>query len=326
MSFTSFADADQIVDRFIELLHRQGITPAVGRKIENEFLSPLQLLESTRNLGRLVDNPELLADAGGMYDLAAKVLAAEALPEFSTFFPHLKLFEAGEVFASAVQPKGASIRDHTNRKLAELYLGTLAAHVGFEVQLDDPVTAEGDNPDVMFRLAIANGTNPPLWALAIKTIHSVHGQTIFDNIKKAAAQIDAPACKADRGIVVVNLKNSLDHAALWRNTYESLTDAKAALDAQTDSRIAAPELDRSPDEWEEVFAGRASPLVLFISHAVVRLRFPTGLEVPTIFKIAKLASPIGRQDHTAHWIADWLNHYMQIILRGVPGRLGVEPS
>jgi hypothetical protein len=94
MSFTSFEDADDIVDRFINLLHSLDIHPAIGSKIEDEFLSPLQLLESTRNLGALANNPELRADAGGMYDFAAKLLAVETQPEFKSFIPHLKLFEA----------------------------------------------------------------------------------------------------------------------------------------------------------------------------------------------------------------------------------------
>ena len=77
VSFTRFEDADEVVNRFITLLNTHGISPAVGSAIESEFLSPLQLLESTRNTGQLANSPELLADAAGMYDLAAKILAVE---------------------------------------------------------------------------------------------------------------------------------------------------------------------------------------------------------------------------------------------------------
>lgn len=150
MSFTKFEDAEGIVNRFITLLNQHGISPAVGSRIESEFLSPLQLLESTRNAGKLADSPELLADAGGMYDLAAKILAVETQPEFQSFIPHLKLFEEGAKFATAVQPKNGDIRDDVNRKLAELYLGSLAVHFAFNVQLDHPVNSKGDNPDVLF--------------------------------------------------------------------------------------------------------------------------------------------------------------------------------
>jgi len=116
MSFTSFEGAEEIVNRFIGELSRFGITPAIGSKIEDEFLSPLQLLESTRNLQRLVYSPRLIADAGGMYDLAAKLLAISTQPEFQSFIPHLQLFEAQGAFATVVRPKCGHSPDDVNRK------------------------------------------------------------------------------------------------------------------------------------------------------------------------------------------------------------------
>lgn len=325
MSFTSFEDAEKIVDRFIGLLHTLCISPVIGSKIESEFLSPLQLLESIRNLGNLVNCPELLADAGGMYDLAAKLLAIETQPEFKSFIPHLKLFEAGAEFSTAVQPKNGDIRDDVNRKLAELYLGSLAVHFAFNVQLDHPVSSKGDNPDVMFEVR-PDELPPSLWALAIKTVSSRAGQTIFENIQKAAKQIDAAACLAHRGMVVINLKSSLQHDQLWRCTYTSLADAKAALQAQIDTLIAVTETDRPSSDWEPLFANRTAPLVFYFAQAVVRLRLPEGREVPTILKMAKLGNPLGRQDQIAEFIAHQLNEGMQNILRGIPGAPGQAPA
>jgi hypothetical protein len=325
MSFTSFEDADDIVDRFINLLHSLGIHPAVGSKIENEFLSPLQLLESTRNLGALAANPELLADAGGMYDFAAKLLAVETQPEFKSFVPHLKLFEAGAAFATAVQPKNGDIRDDVNRKLAELYLGALAIHFAFDVELDHPVKSKGDNPDVMFKVE-PDGLPASRWALAIKTVSTRAGQTIFVNIQKAAKQIDATACPADRGMVVINLKNSLQHDQLWKGIYASLDAAQAALGRQMDELIAAVETGRPASDWEPLFAHRAAPLVFYFAQAVIRLRLPDGKDVPTILKMAKLATPLGRQDPVAQTIALQLNEGMQTILRGIPGAPGQVPA
>lgn len=324
MSFTSFEDADKIVDRFIKLLDSHGITPAIGSKIEGEFLSPLQLLESTRNLGRLVNCPELLADAGGMYDLAAKLLAVETQPEFQSFIPHLQLFEKGAPFATAVQPKRGDIRDDVNRKLAELYLGSLAVHFSFNVQLDDPVHSKGDNPDVMFEMR-QGGRPSSVWALAIKTVSSHHGQTIFENIQKAAKQIDALACPADRGIVVINVKNSLQHDQLWKTTYESLNEATADLLKQIDAIINATQAARPHSDWGPLFANRASPSVFFYAQAVIRLRMAAGKEVPTILKVAKLVNPLSCKDPTAEIIAQHLNEGMQKILRGIPGTLGQMP-
>jgi len=325
MSFTSFEDADKIVDRFINVLHMHGVTPAIGSKIESEFLSPLELLESTRSLGALVDNPELLADAAGMYDLAAKLLAVETQPEFDSFIPHLKLFEAGAEFSTAVQPKKGDIRDDVNRKLAELYLGSLAVHFAFNIQLDHPLNSKGDNPDVMFEVKPEEGA-PSLWALAIKTVSSRSGQTIFENIQKAAKQIDAAACPANRGMVVINLKGSLQHDELWKSTYNSLDDAKAELLAQIDAIINAAEADRPLSDWEPLFSSRTAPLVFFFAQAVVRLRLPGFNEVPTVLKIAKLANPLGRQDPMAESIGTHLNHFMQSIHLGIAGTLDQMPT
>lgn len=325
MSFISFEDANDIVDRFISLLSKLGISPAIGSKIEGEFLSPLQLLESTRNLGALVDKPELLADAGGMYDLAAKLLAIETQPEFSSFVPHLELFEAGAEFSTVVQAKSSDIRDDVSRKLAELYLGSLAVHFAFNVQLDHPVNSKGNNPDVMFEVR-PDGFPPSTWAMAIKTLSSRAGQTIFENIKKAANQIDAEACHADRGMVVINLKSSLLHDQLWNGMHTSLDDAKVALLNQINTLMEAAETDRPLSDWEPLFAKRTAPMVLYFAQAVVKLHLADGQEVPTILKMMKLANPLGRQDHIAQSIAHQLNEFMQNVLRGIPGGPGQAPA
>lgn len=324
MSFTRFEHADDIVSRFITLLNKHGITPAIGSIIESELLSPLQLLESTRNTENLAASPELLADAAGMYDLAAKILAVENQPEFQTFIPHLKLFEHEAKFATAVQLKNADIRDDVNRKLAELYLGTLAVHFAFNVQLDHPISSKGDNPDVIFEVR-PDKLPSSTWALAIKTVSSLSGQTIFENIQKAARQIDAPACSADRGMVVINLKNSLDYDQLWTNTYSSLGEAQSALQSQMNSLIQATEADRPLSDWELLFGSRTSPLVFYFAHAVVKLRLPGNQEVPTILKLSTLANPLRRDDILALSIANQLNHWMQTILQGIPGEVNQEP-
>ncbi|HEY3851903.1 MAG TPA: hypothetical protein VGL87_13085, partial [Steroidobacteraceae bacterium] len=62
--------------------------------------------------------------------------------------------------------------DDVHRKITELYLGTLALHLGRNVALDDPNEADGDNPDVLFDLVRGDGAPPKRWALAIKTIVS----------------------------------------------------------------------------------------------------------------------------------------------------------
>lgn len=203
--------------------------------------------------------------------------------------------------------------------------GALVIHFAFDVELDHPVKSKGDNPDVMFSVE-PDGIPVSRWALAIKTVSSRAGQTIFENIQKAAKQIDSAACPADRGMVVINLKNSLQHDQLWGTTYTSLDLAKTALGMQMDELIAMVENGRPASDWEPLFAHRAAPLVFYFVQAVVRLRLLDGREVPTILKMAKLGNPLDQQDPVAQSIAFQINEGMQTILRGIPGALGRMPA
>ncbi|MFI7720512.1 hypothetical protein ACIAM6_19310, partial [Acinetobacter baumannii] len=80
--------------------------------------------------------------------------------------------------------------------MAELYVGCLAAHVGTNVILDHPTASRGDNPDIIFTVEETTTAVPRQWALAIKSISSRSGQTIFERIKEGARQIDDDKCPA----------------------------------------------------------------------------------------------------------------------------------
>lgn len=326
MSIIKFECAKNILDKFIELLDRYDITPAIGSEIEGELLSPFQLLEATCDLDSISFSPNLLADAAGIYDLAAKLLAVETQQEFKKFIPHLELFKVKSEFASVVQSKSASILDDTNRKIIELYLGSLAVHFGHNIRLDHPTNSKGDNPDIIFDIEPTCGYPPSTWAFAIKTTSSTSGQTIFENIQKAANQIDAASCPANHGMVIINLKNSLRHEDLWNCKFTSLEDAKKALQSQVNGLIVATEKDRSTSDWELLFSKRTSPIVLYLALAVVRLAPSGELELPTILRVCAAANPLSRADPLAVSIACQLNHWMQSISQGRPGEFGQMPA
>ena len=236
MTYVTFYEANDIGDRFLTLLHNRGIHPPPYSKVEDELLSLTQLIEVMKNpsLAKGPNEVSVLREAAGLHDLAAKVLSVECLPEFDTFVPHLQLIaKHGVRAASITQIKASSIQDDTARKMAELYMGCLAAHVGTEVELDSPTNAKGDNPDVIFKVEPCHPVNHPQhWALAIKTISSHVGQTIFERIEGGAHQIDDQKCNADRGMVVINAKNALDHDKLWYSNYTDLPSAIEALSTQ----------------------------------------------------------------------------------------------
>jgi hypothetical protein len=68
MIISTFAEAAAVTDRLIAILAQNGVTPAMGARVESELLSPLEVMELARRK-RPQDLPvNLLAAAGGMYD------------------------------------------------------------------------------------------------------------------------------------------------------------------------------------------------------------------------------------------------------------------
>lgn len=330
MGIVPFPAVNEISDRFLDVLARHGISPPGGSKVEDELLSVVQLLEVAKDPSRYSADEQVatLRAAVGLHDLAAKVLSTEPLPEFSAFIPHLRLIGQGKIpTASLGQNAKSAVFDDTSRKIAELYLACLAAHAGRDVQLDSPTggKGKGDNPDVIFR-TYPDGLPSRRWALAIKTISTSHGQTIFERIAEGAGQIDRVACPADVGMVVINTKSALDHKALWESTFLTEGDAGDAMTRQVHALIAAAEKDRDPAEWNAVFAGRTMRPVLFLAQSLVSLPTAAGNRTPTALKMLFAHSFGEAPDNEAAGLAALLNHYMQTILLGEPGGPGRQPA
>lgn len=331
MTFVPFHDAANIGDRFLALLSRHNIDPPAGSSFEEELLSLTQLVEVMKNpsLAQGAKQVTLLRAAAGLHDFAAKVLSVEPLSEFSGFLPHLRLIAQTKMApASLSQNMSSPYNDDTARKMAELYMGCLAAHVGSQVELDSPTAAKGDNPDVIFTVTPTPSDvaqHPEQWALAIKTIGTSQGQTIFERIKEGAEQIDDAKCPAQKGIVVINAKNALDHQTLWGGTFPDLQAAMNALGSQLDSLAGNANADRPRAEWNAVFSNKVRRPVLFLGQSLVHLPTPAGMRTPTALKMLKAYGANGALDPTARGLADCLNHYMQTILLGIPGGAGHQP-
>ncbi|MDO9460333.1 MAG: hypothetical protein Q7N95_09505, partial [Alphaproteobacteria bacterium] len=166
---------------------------------------------------------------------------------------------------------------------------------------------------------------PERWALAIKTIGTSQGQTIFQRIKEGGKQIDDPKCLAQKGMVVINAKNALDHDALWNGTFSDLQAAMDALGSQLDSLASNANNNRPQTEWDTIFSSKAKRPVLFLGQGLVHLPTPAGMRTPTALKMLKAYDANGALDPTAHGLAHCLNHFMQTILLGIPGAAGSQP-
>lgn len=310
MTLVPFHNANSVGDRFLDLLHQHGIDPASSSMIEDELLSLTQLIEVTKNPHLAVGNDRLrvLRHAAGLHDLAAKVLSIQDFPEFPKCLDHLRLISKSKQEASVGQLQAGKVSDDTGRKMAELYVGCLAVHCGEDVEFDHPTSAKGDNPDVMFRY------RKKLWALAIKTISTRSGQTIYERIKEGASQIDSAACPADTGMVVINAKDAIDHDALWEPAYNDLDEVSIVMDNELARLAAAACQDRPQSEWDELFTGRVVRPILLLGQSVARLQTPSGQDIPTPLKMLRMFTAGGSIDDTAHELATALNHYMQTIL------------
>ena len=326
--FVPFLSADDVVNRFLDLLSRLKIHPPTGSSMEDELLSLDQLLEVLKNpvLAQGRNEERILRSAAGIYDLAAKVLTVEPLPEFEKqFVPHLKLIEKVKVrVASLGQNAVNEYDDDTARKIAELYVGCLAAHLGTHVELDHPDRSKGDNPDVMFTLEDQSG-GLKRWALAIKTIgEGSSGQSIFERIEHGSRQINHPKCNADRGMVVINAKNAIRQKDLWEGRYADLRQAKAALNIELMRVIAEASRCRPQEEWDQLFTGKTVRPIVFMAQTIVKLPTPLGV-LPTPLGMMVADGAGGKYDGEGAFIAHQLNVFMQTIRRGVPGTHGAFP-
>lgn len=259
MSYPSFARATEVVDHFVNLLAEHGIDLTRGSAAEGEALAMFDVFEMWKNPARRPADPRPIAKAAmGFVDLAGKVMGVKDHPDFGQLVPHLQMLSKTTVLQNAV----SLVTDDAANKVIELYMACLAMTFGSSIALDHPVNSKGDNPDVMLDF------RGHRWALALKTLHSRKPRTIYDNIKKAADQIEASP--ATHGLVVLNVKNLLDYDALWPSPTVSYPEQLAVehLEAQVTSVISGlQEIPR--EDWLHALAPsrKCAPPVVFIGHA-----------------------------------------------------------
>jgi hypothetical protein len=314
VTFVSFSDANALASEFLALIEERGISPAMGGKLEDEFLSIAQLLEVVKNPEQAAGlaNERSSGPPRAYMTSQQSSLAAHKTGEFSQFDEHIKLIATGNLKTTLSQIGGNDPIDDTARKLVELYVACLAVHCGADIRLDHPANSKGDNPDILLSYG------DEIWALAIKTPSSQQGQTLFENIQKAGGQIERSS--ANRGLVVLNVKNIIDHEALWQGSFATLDDAMAALKAEIAKVCEAADRNRPVADWDAVFEGKKTVLpVLLIGQSVVLLPTSRSAKTPTSLKMM-LACGFDRGLHqSGAELAGCLTHWMQIILRGDPG-------
>jgi hypothetical protein len=259
VSYPSFERATEVVDQFLNLLADHGVDLSPDSRAESEALAMIDIFDLWKNPARRPTDPRPIARAAmGFVDLAGKVMGVKDHPDFPQLLPHLKMLSKTTVLQNAA----SLVTDDAANKVIELYVACLVMTFGTNVLLDHPVSSKGDNPDVMLDF------RGQKWALALKTLHSIKPRTIYDNIKKAANQIEASS--AAHGLIVLNVKNLLNYDALWPSPSVSYPEKLAIglLHAQLISIIKG--LDEIPHEdWISILAPsrKAALPIVFLGQA-----------------------------------------------------------
>ncbi len=264
-----------------------------------------------------IDHREEWREAVGLADIVAKSLYREKHASFRGFCPHLALLcDPHTRIAQNVRSKST---DQASNKLFELLMGLAAMKDGLDVELEDPNHATDGNPDVLVTLF------GRAWGLACKVPNppssSPNPKTYADNVRAAVQQIESS--RAEKGLVVMNLKNVLNHDALWPAN-EDPSGAWMYYPAQS-LKVAEEALQKETSRLEEdvfrelggetgvtsLFSNKkAVPLIVNYSSTVlgvIRSKKPvvTSLRTLTVWQL------LGRIDNASERVADSLSRGLQ---------------
>jgi hypothetical protein len=264
-----FSEAETSALALEALLQDNGIRIASGSFLEEHILRVLHLTTPGVQ-GQLEDDVRpYFRSLLGVHEIARLVLAVRDHPAFPALLGHLRLLNEG----NALQVTKSPGRDSATNKLFELVVATLAMQCGTVVDLDDPTASEGNNPDV---LVTVSGRR---WGIACKVLHSTHPEGFLDHLRKGVDQIEKSP--ATIGVVAFNLKNVLDHDALWPlaqisgsadlgpAAWPNRELAYAALEWQMDEigRRLRAQVEDFPSELAKIFNGKKSvPAFLLWGH------------------------------------------------------------
>jgi hypothetical protein len=232
----------------------------------------------------------------GVHELASAILEVKDSPSFSSLIPHLRLLSDGHSLQN--MPSGGA--DQVTNKLFELLAATWLMQCGSDIDLDDPTSSNGNNPDVLGSLCGKR------WGIACKVIHSLNPESFVTHLRKGVDQIEKSP--AEIGVVLFNLKNVLPHDQIWPlgqvddDSGELATgcwsDAAAPFGIMTDAlkSLQSELVSYLPEDYlETVFTGTKSvPGFLLWAHSASAVRID-GRPTPTTVRALNFAhlAPVG---------------------------------
>lgn len=303
-----FYEGQNLIISFEELLKNHGITISKNCDLESKFLSVFDVLfnfEKRETLNQEEDYRAIFRDFAALYDLSLKILSVQTHKNFDQLIPHLEKLNT----CSIAQNAKSLITDQDANKIIELYLASLCMRFCNNIDLDHPQNSKGNNPDV---IADINGQN---WGFACKTIHSTNAQTIFENLEKAINQIEKS--KSTTGISVINLKNVINHDAIWPagQSFKNVDIPISYLRSDIELIYESLLVDIGIEKLKSLFVGKKSlPGILFIAQSassVLRIETmsPTATRI-NVMHLFQIDEERFRSEDIK--VIEQLNHFMQL--------------
>jgi hypothetical protein len=232
---------DQIVQSVLDfenLVREKQKSPFYGSSITTAGNAALEMLDTfKRNVPHdtMHDHRIEWRKAVALGDMLRKVLRAKDHPCFEQLWPHILLLLGNANIALNVwNPKDGKEGEDAN-KIFELYMALVLAPLCPDLELEDlKHSAGGKNPDI---IAPLDGTR---WAFACKVMHTDSVETFLQNVRKGVDQIQKS--NAEKGVVVISLKNQLPHDEFWLSGRPQTSLADFLLPGVVDTAIVAHKL------------------------------------------------------------------------------------
>lgn len=292
-----------------------SIELAAGRSVSDAINHLLDLISAFDR--ETPENPHFDLRPGsrvavGLSDLAQKAVHVTDHPDFRQLCPHFALLLEE---SALLQNLRSDVTDAASNKLFELMIALSVMQFGRDVRLDHPDVSRGDNPDV---LALVRGAE---WGFACKVPHTRQLRTYAGNVITAVDQIERSP--AQHGLVLMNLKNLVDHDIMWPIVEQP--DGTYLYKAWPDSDTADAALEAYVGEllgdWEEAFGGddgvreifdgkKAAPIVLNYVHLTVLVLRNERPVLTSLRRIVPLALGF-RHDAHADPVIEMLHNAVQ---------------
>ncbi|MHA5498452.1 hypothetical protein ACVSNS_01470 [Pseudomonas aeruginosa] len=283
---THYTTINDNIISLIDFLNELGVNASLKSHLENDFLIATDFFEKHQQGRHHELTEEGRAAVGGLHELYKWLWSIKDCPEFNILKPHLEMLSESATRINSTTPMLNPVtgkQDDKTNKLIETIVAMFAVKVGSNIDLDDPIaSSNGNNPDIIF------DHSGKRIAIACKTIRGSSANTLLDNFRSAAKQIDRADC--DFGYIAINSMNILPHEAIKYNAYPDLSEPFEILTSKIIQLYKSLEAD-AHQEIREIFSNRkVRPVVLTFVHSNTKLVSLAG-NVSTMIK-ATFASPL----------------------------------